>query len=309
MDHCWDDHYTCQLRLSRFPGIIEADQKYEIYFTGTTPAVSRYVLEGADANDYAIVKVDFSQSILYNVGVSQNGGAEVEVKANAFNKTLGAPAPINISECGHNRYEQQDYIYEFALRRNCTVYLRAQEHLVGLVRLQMSVDQFFEDDFVSKLSYALGITTDQIRVVGVRSGSAVVSYQITSAEVDTAAQRKNLVFMAETLAAQYAAGTLDLGAEILDLINQIISSNGEIITTGTDTYKKKEIHAIVFVLLSLSGIALIIGVIYAIAKMLKMNKPYNEVIHDDSSEISKMDKDIAGDFDKSKISKIEEAKS
>jgi hypothetical protein len=31
MDHCWDGHYTCQKRLSRFPSITVMDSKVELY--------------------------------------------------------------------------------------------------------------------------------------------------------------------------------------------------------------------------------------------------------------------------------------
>jgi len=180
MDHCWDDHYTCQKRLSRFPGIIVADKKYEVYLTGTTPANSRYVLQGANADDYAIVYIDFSQSVLYHVYKSVNGGAEQKVAEKPFNRTLNKPEPLNVQNCGEVRYEQGNYIYEFVLRKDCTVYLRAQAHLVGLIRLDMTLEDFFEDDFVNKLAFVLGITTDQIRIVGVSQGSVVINYNVIS---------------------------------------------------------------------------------------------------------------------------------
>jgi len=309
MDHCWDDQYTCQKRLSRFPGLVELDKKYELYFTGTHPANSRYTIEGADANNYLIVRIDYTQSIIYSVSIDTNNGPEVDVPPQRYNKTLNKPGPLNISNCGESRYEQATYIYEFVLRRNCSVYLRAQEHLIGLVRLQMSVDQFFEDDFVNKLSYALGITTDQIRVVGVSAGSTVVNYQITSTKSVASDQRKNLIEMSQMLAAKYQAGTLDLGANILDLVNQIIAANGASVTTGTGNYKKKEIHPSVYALLALSAVAVVVGVIYGIIKMMKISKIYKEVVNDESVGAEKVNKNVGDEFEeKSKVPQLEEVK-
>ncbi|CAI2373695.1 unnamed protein product [Moneuplotes crassus] len=305
-DHCCDDHYACQKRLSRFPGLIELDKKYEVYFKGTTPGNTRYEIEGANVNDYLIARIDFSQSVLYEVSTAINRGAETHIASQSYNRTLGKPGPLDITKCGDSRYEQGDYIYEFVLKRNCTVYLRAQDHLVGLVRLKMSLDQFFEEDFVNKLAFALSISTDQIKIVGISEGSVVINYQITS--TSTTDKRKNLVEMAQILASQHAAGTLDLGGEILDLINEIISSNGSSITTETDSYKKKEIHALVYAMISISALAFIIGVVYGLIKMIKMGKVYREVINEESVVEGKMDKEGIEEGGKVRVWAVEEIK-
>ena len=309
MDHCWDGHYTCQKRLSRFPGLIELDKKYEIYFTGTTPADTRYTIEGAESTDFAIVQIDYSQSVIYKVSKVESGASEVDIESNRYNRTLGSPAPLNKDNCGESRYEQANFIYEFILRRNCTVYLRAQEHLIGLARLQISLDQFFEDDFTNKLAFALGITTDQIRIVGIEAGSTIVHYAITSGKTAESDQRKNLVEMAQMLASKHEAGTLDLGAEILDLINQVISSNGAVVTSGTGSYKKKEIHPVVYALLGLSAIAVLIGVVYGVVKVMKMSKIYREVLHEDNASNDKIDNNVGDKFEsKIDVPGLEEVK-
>ena len=308
-DHCWDEHYTCLKRLSRFPGLVELDKKYEVYFTGTHAANTRYTIEGANADNYLIVKIDYTQSILHSVSVDTNGGPEVDVSPQRYNRTLNKPNPLNISKCGDSRYEQATYIYEFVLRRNCTVYLRAQEHLIGLARLQISVDQFFEDDFVNKLSNALGITTDQIRIVGISAGSTIVNYQITSTKTLASDQRKNLIEMSQMLAAQYQTGTLDLGANILDLVNQIIAADGASVTSGTGDYKKKTIHPIVYALLILSAVAVVVGIIFGTLKMMKVSKIYREIVNEELVDVEEVNKDIGDGLEKKpKVSQLEEVK-
>jgi hypothetical protein len=89
MDHCWDGHYTCQKRLSRFPGLVEANRYYELYFTGTQPRESRYVLLGTQPGDWLVYKIDFSKSIYYKVYAD---GSEIE--ANRYDQTDRRMPPI-----------------------------------------------------------------------------------------------------------------------------------------------------------------------------------------------------------------------
>lgn len=46
MDHVWDGFYSGQLRLSRFPALIEGGDDYSITYTGTPPGKMRYKLDG-----------------------------------------------------------------------------------------------------------------------------------------------------------------------------------------------------------------------------------------------------------------------
>jgi len=47
MDHMWDGFYTGQVRLSRFPSILEASagSVYEITMTGTPPKKMKFNLK------------------------------------------------------------------------------------------------------------------------------------------------------------------------------------------------------------------------------------------------------------------------
>jgi len=272
MDHCWDGHYTCQKRLSRFPGLVELNKAYEIYYSGTTPASTRYMIQGGDTGDYLKVKVDFSKSILYKVFAD-----DVEVTSKRYDQTSKAIPALTGSECGENRYEQLTYVYEFYIMQGCIVRLQAQEHMIGLARLQMSIDEFFSDDFVSKLSFALGITTDQIRVVSTQTGSTIVYFQLTSSESTETQQRSNLVELSDMLASRHASGTLDLGAPILDLVTSVITSSGVVVTSGTGNYVQKTVHVSVYILLAISAIAVLAGIIYGIVKVAKMSKSYKEI--------------------------------
>jgi parallel beta-helix repeat protein len=286
MDHCWDGHYTCQKRLSRFPGMLQLNRAYEIWFTGTQPGNSRYTIEGAsEATDYLILKIDFSKSIVYNVYAD---GTQVE--SYFYNDTLRDVPTITQTHCGENRFEESTYTYEFYLTRNCTVTLKAQDHLYGVIRLQMTVDQFFEEDFRNSLAYNLGITTDKIKVVGAKTGSVIVSFYLTSGQTTTTTRQKQLAELADQLASQHAAGTLTVsGYSVLDLVTQLVTEDGQTITTGTGTYDKKEIHASVYVLIAISAIAVFVGLLIGVYKAVKTAKVYKEVANIDTSIYEKGD--------------------
>uniref|UniRef100_A0A7S3JIH3 Uncharacterized protein n=1 Tax=Euplotes harpa TaxID=151035 RepID=A0A7S3JIH3_9SPIT len=282
MDHCWDGHYTCQKRLSRFPAMLETQKSYEIYFTGTQPGKTRYMLEGADDGDWLIVKIDFSKSILFYVYADG-----VKVESNRYDGTAKKIPQLTKSKCGENRFEQITYTYEFYLTKGCVVQIEAQDHLIGLVRLQMSLDQFFEEDFVSKLAFALGITTDRIRVVGTQVGSVIVNFYITSSESTSTTRTAQLRSLNDQLASKYANGQLNLGYPILDLVTSIVSSSGSTITTGTGTYTKKEIHVSVYILLALSAVAVVIGFIFGLVKAIKTSRAYKKLANSDPVEYIK----------------------
>jgi len=72
MDHVWDGFYTGQVRLSRFPSVIQVgdDQSYEIKYTGTPPENQRFTLR-ADSSS-VVVKIDYPKAGVYRV-IDSNG--------------------------------------------------------------------------------------------------------------------------------------------------------------------------------------------------------------------------------------------
>jgi hypothetical protein len=287
MDHCWDGAYTCQKRLSRFPSMVVTNKTYEIYYTGTPPAITRYVIQGATtAFDYLHLIIDFSQSRLYNVYAN-----DVLISANDYDPVTLALVPIQNTVCGENIYFKPTYIYEFFLTPNCTIRLEAQDFLEGMVRLQMTYDVFFNGGgrttFLDRLTSVLGITQDKIRIVSVVEGSVIIDWYITSPLSTSALRRKQLLEFQDLLQGQYASGTLDLGFPILDFSTQITTSAGEVVTSDSSSYSKKTVHAIIYVLLAFSGIAIVVAIVVGIVKAVIMSKAYNSVINLDGIEYEK----------------------
>jgi hypothetical protein len=69
MDHVWHGFYTGLKRFSRFPAVIPLEGKYDIKLTGTNPKNMIFSLLGAEGNDYAIIRVHYSERETIHVSV------------------------------------------------------------------------------------------------------------------------------------------------------------------------------------------------------------------------------------------------
>ena len=287
MDHCWDGHYTCQKRLSRFPSIIATNDMYEVYYTGTPPSNTRYTIQGAEStSDYLHLMIDFSQSRLYKVYAN-----DVLIPANDYNATTNELVPISKTKCGENVYFKPTFKYEFYLTYGCTIRFEAQDFLEGMVRLQISYADFFKNNgkatFLDKLTSALGITQDQIRIVNIQSGSTIIDWYITSPLTTSTLRQKQLKEYNDKLQAMKTTNNLDLGWPILDFTTQVVTSTGSILTSDSSYYSKKDVHLAVYIILAVAGLATLVGIIVGIVKGFKMAKAYKEVANLETVEYEK----------------------
>ena len=247
MDHCWDGHYTCQFRLSRFPSLVQTNKFYEVKFTGTQPANTRYTIAGgATGVDWLHLKIDFSQSRLFNVYAN-----DVLVKANDFDPTTNQLTPIKKTKCGENVYYKPTFIYEFYLTYGCTIKFAGLDYVEAMVRLQISYNDFFSQigtsKFIDKFASVLGITQDTIRIVSIYEGSTVVYFGVTTSSTTSSSDTtKQLAQVNDQLSYQCANGNLGLGVAVLDCSSQLVSSTGTVTTTNSGSYKKKKNEWICF---------------------------------------------------------------
>jgi hypothetical protein len=222
------------------------------------------------------IKIDFSHSRLYNVYA--NG---VKIPPNPYNQTTKSYNPIAKTQCGENRYTKLTYVYEFYLTYGCEVKLEGVNFLEGMVRLQWSIDDFFadggHDTFVDRLSSALGIPQNNIRIVDTREGSVILEWYAHSSKTLDTDQVNELEYWGSLAQALYSQGHLDLGSPILGLTTNVVSSNGTVISNTNGNYEKKDIHVAVYILVGVAGIAVLIGVILSIYKLIKMSKSYKKI--------------------------------
>uniref|UniRef100_A0A7S3JIP0 Uncharacterized protein n=1 Tax=Euplotes harpa TaxID=151035 RepID=A0A7S3JIP0_9SPIT len=160
-----------------------------------------------------------------------------------------------------------------------------------MVRLQISFTDFFSTigntNFIDRLTSALGITQDKLKIVRVYEGSTIVEWYITSSQSTSTQRQKELKELVDKSLALYNSGSLNLGAPILDFTSQMVTSSGTVVTTNSGTYTKKEINAAVIVILSFAALAMLIAVVVGIIKAIKMSKGYNEIVNMDISEFDK----------------------
>ena len=278
MDHCWDGHYTCQFRLSRFPSLIQTNRYYEIKFTGTQPANTRYTIAGGQTGvDWLHLKIDFSQSRLFNLYA--NG---VLVKANDFDPKTNQLTPIQKLKWGENVYYKPTFIYEFYLTYGCTVKFEGVDYVEAMVRLQISYNDFFSSigstKFIDKFASVLGITQDTIRIVSVYEGSTVVYFAVTSpTSSGSSATTSALTSINDKLNYQCSNGNLDLGAPLLACSSQLVSSTGTVTSTGSGNYKKKEISNVVYVILAFAVFATAAAILIGSIKAIKITRSYKEI--------------------------------
>jgi hypothetical protein len=155
-----------------------------------------------------------------------------------------------------------------------------------MVRLQISYSDFFSSNykatFIDRLTSVLGIPQNQLRIVSVAPGSTIIDWYATSSMSTDQLQQKELQEMSDKINSKKSDGSLDLGFPILDITTQVVTSTGQILTSDASGYTKKEVHIVVFIFLAISALAVLVGVVVAIVKGVKMAKAYNEVANTDT---------------------------
>ena len=120
MDHVWDGFYTGELRLSRWPALVQTSSNngayYSISYSGTPPGKQRFRLT-AD-NGAVTVRIQYPKAGAYVI----NDVKGKTIAANSWDNTLGMPGLIkgdNGGFCGENRYTGVGNILEFYIRPDC----------------------------------------------------------------------------------------------------------------------------------------------------------------------------------------------
>jgi hypothetical protein len=253
MDHNCDSFYNSQQRISRFPGLVYAGKKdivipeenlpsieglvddqnrpivreeytglhYEVFMTGTPPKKMRWRLDTSIPENGFTVMIKFPSALARAVLI---GGEEVpynQWQQSKLNKGQGEYGPILQEKCGENRYRAVKNILEFFISGECELEINPRDAIMTKVRMEWTMGEFFAKGgttaFIDRLCASLGIHASTVKVVGVNSGSVVVDYEITPAEDEP----MSIEQIAARQTEQFATGTMNLGAPILD-----VSENG-----------------------------------------------------------------------------------
>lgn len=227
MDHVWDGFYTGQIRLSRFPSIIETIGYYNLKYTGTPPNNVRYKL--LSEIGAITVKIPYSNAGSYTVYA--NG---VKKNYTPWDEELGRHGPVTGREgCGENRFVGIENFLEFYITAGCEIEVKPRDAIMTSVRMEWTLDEFYATGgvttFTDRVAAALGVHASTIKVVSVYEGSVVVQFFI-DAEEDDDEPDDTLEGLMETFLELISSKTLDLGAPILEAFagGKMVTGDGEI---------------------------------------------------------------------------------
>ena len=181
MDHVWDGFYTGQLRLSRFPAMIEIDatnqRTYTISYTGTPPGGQRFTLhtDSEIKNLGVIIRIDYPKAGGYEI---RNWSTGTVIKQNEWDDDLKAQEMVQSRFCGENRFVGVLNILEFYLPSGCVLDIEPVDSIETLVRMDWTMEEYFfaggTTNFIDRLASSLGIHASEIKVVSVYEGSVYV---------------------------------------------------------------------------------------------------------------------------------------
>jgi len=180
MDNTWDGFYAGQIRLSRFPALIDGNGGfYNISFTGSPAKKFRFTFNSN--NDTASLTVRIAYPGAESRSITKN---DKIVEPNVWDDDVQMYGPITGSFCGENRYIGVKNILEFHLVNKCELKIIPRDAIQSLVRMEWSLDAFFSNggttSFMDRVAAGLGIHASTIKIVSVYEGSLVVNYEITA---------------------------------------------------------------------------------------------------------------------------------
>lgn len=118
MDHVWDGFYTGQIRLSRFPTLVEASagSVTEIEMTGTPAKKMLFRLIGGGGTTVRIAYPGSESRAIYKDGT--------EISYNAWDYSIAGYSPVAQSFCGENRFIGVQNILEFYITDGCELQIK-----------------------------------------------------------------------------------------------------------------------------------------------------------------------------------------
>jgi hypothetical protein len=228
MDHMWDGFYTGQVRLSRFPAVIEATagSVYDLTMTGTPPKKMKFVLQHGTGATIRIAYPGAESRGIYKDGV--------EIAYNAWDDAIAGYGPVTQAFCGENRFIGIQNILEFYLTAGCELHVAPRNAIQTKVRMEWTLEEFFSGGgtttFVDRITASLGIHASEVKVVSVYEGSLVVNYEVAVPDDDPAALAELNDKQNEVL----NSPDLDLGAPVLEVETAMVVNDEKAFTGGLE---------------------------------------------------------------------------
>ena len=117
MDNTWDGFYAGQIRLSRFPALIDGNGgNYNISFTGSPAKKMRFLFNSNNKTAAMTIRIAYPSAMSRSITINDK-----IIEYTQWNETLHMYGPITQSYCGENRYIGVKNILEFYLVNGCTL--------------------------------------------------------------------------------------------------------------------------------------------------------------------------------------------
>eukprot|EP00854_Cymbomonas_tetramitiformis_P005436 gene5436-6591_t len=184
MDHRWDQGYTSNLRLTRFPVLLDLGKAYNVTCTGTNPRDMHFALT-TDFDD---------KGVLLHIWYQSPELHEVSVDGKLIQPMEAGTTPpwdmVSISDPpGTHYWYNKQRILTLLVKGTSDVLVRT----VNAVQLDLtvigSIDEFYDNGgievFTANLAYSLSIDPRRIKVVDIVSGVARRRRRSLLAETNT----------------------------------------------------------------------------------------------------------------------------
>jgi hypothetical protein len=183
MDHGWDGFYTSQKRLQRFPIMVETGFNHTVRFEGTPPKEMRFGLRAGDDQEGIKVKIPYPNPGVYSIRA--NGE---KVPPMDFDDQLGHPKQLPRETCGENRFQNDANWLEFFITPGCEILIKPLDAIVGAVRMQWTMEEFWAEGgvttFADRLASILDIHPSRVHTIQVYEGSVCVQFTVTEEDPD-----------------------------------------------------------------------------------------------------------------------------
>lgn len=183
MDMAWDNAYTSQKRLQKFPSFVLIDRDYRIEYTGTPPSKQKFILLGTSMSKGTLITIPYPDKGAYKVYKDK----ELAIPTDWDYSTSNYAVPTG-KYCGENRFNPVDNELEFWIQTGCELVIYPRDAVMLVVRLEWTVKEFFQEKGIGKFSdrmaAALKIAKADMKVVQVYEGSVIVEFEVMAPEGD-----------------------------------------------------------------------------------------------------------------------------
>ena len=229
---------------SNIVNMVKMGKMTNITFSQSLPSGVRYELKGPHDTDYAMFKVYSENPATMSIYVNGSKRPKKPI-------VLKAGQELDLSKyktkCGMNYYDAPNRIMYFLLitKGKCFVHVKLVNSLKLSTRLNIDPETFYETDgvttFLDRMAALLEINVDRIRIVGIRKGSTIVDVEISQEEDVTTtrsnkeAAKEELLSFKDKFEQAVENGTVDLGADILDVTTDLAIDNVEYVPPVDDS--------------------------------------------------------------------------